>query len=149
MQWRTSQVGEGQKDTCIFVMAKHPTVGMVKTRLGKSLGHEKVAHLYLCFLRDTVEKLKCIDVPFFIYYTPDDKGVDFVRLFGDDLVYVPQMGDSLGERLHHGFKVSFERGFSSAIALASDVPDLPESVLGEALEALKDFDSVIVLAIRR
>ncbi len=124
-------------------MAKYPTAGMVKTRLGESIDAEKVAHLYLCFLRDTIEKVDSLGVPFFIYYTPVDKIADFKRLFGNDHDYLPQMGDDLGERLNNGFVKSFENGFTSAIALASDVPDLPEALLDEALKKLTEYDSVI------
>jgi rSAM/selenodomain-associated transferase 1 len=124
-------------------MAKYPAVGMVKTRLGESIGAEKGAHLYLCFLRDTIEKVNSLSVPFFIYYTPEDKITDFKRLFGNDLGYLPQRGDDLGERLYNGFVKSFENGFTSAIALASDVPDLPKAILDEALKKLTENDSVI------
>ena len=124
-------------------MAKLPTVSKVKTRLGVSMGHEKATHLYMWFLKDTVEKVKRVGVPFFICYTPDDKQEHFERLLGESLTYVPQVGDDLGERLYHGFVKSSKMGYLSAIALASDTPDLPESILDEAVMKLKEFDSVI------
>jgi hypothetical protein len=129
--------------SCIFIMAKYPAVGEVKTRMGKSMGYEEAAYLYLCFLRDTVEKVSGLGVPFFIYYTPDDRMKEFQHLLGDDLIYVPQVGADLGERLFNGFKLSSEMGYTSAIALASDAPDLPGSILDEAVTKLDEFDSVI------
>ena len=129
--------------TCFFIMAKYPAVGMVKTRLGESIDPEKVAHLYLCFLKDTVEKVNRLGVPFFIYYTPDDKKEYFERLFGNNPSYLPQMGDDLGERLYNGFKKIFRQGYDSAIALASDTPDLPEAILDESLKKLTEYNSVI------
>jgi hypothetical protein len=124
-------------------MAKYPAVGMVKTRLGESIGPENVVHLYLCFLKDTVEKVSRLGVPFFIYYTPDDKKEYFERLFGINPSYLPQMGDDLGERLYNGFKKLFGQGYDSAIALASDIPDLPEAILVESLRKLTEYNSVI------
>lgn len=124
-------------------MAKYPAVGRVKTRLCESIDPEKVAHLYLCFLKDTVEKVKGPGVPFFVYYTPDDKQEYFERLFGDNPGYLPQMGDDLGERLYNGFKTFFRQGYDSAIALASDIPDLPEAILYESLKRLTEYNSVI------
>lgn len=129
--------------TCIFIMAKYPTIGKVKTRLGKYLGKEEAARLYQCFLKDTVEKINYSGVPFFIYYTPADKKEGFEQLFGNNLTYVAQKGDDLGKRIYHGFKISLEKGFTSAIALGSDIPDLPESILNEAVKKLKEYDSVI------
>jgi rSAM/selenodomain-associated transferase 1 len=129
--------------SCIFIMAKYPAVGEVKTRMGKSMGNEEAANLYLCFLRDTVEKVNGLGVPLFIYFTPEDRREEFQRLLGNDLTYVPQEGDDLGERLFNGFKLSSEMGYTSAIALASDAPDLPGSILDEAVTKLDEFDSVI------
>ena len=34
-------------------------------------------------------------------------------------------------------------GYNSAIALASDIPDLPKSILDESLKKLEEYDSVI------
>ncbi len=130
-------------NTCFFIMAKYPTVGMIKTRLGESFNPEKVAQLYLCFLKDTVEKVNGLGVPVFIHYTPDDKKEYFERLFGNNLNYLPQMGDDLGERLYNGFKKIFGQGYDSAIALASDIPDLPEAILDESLKKLTEYNSVI------
>jgi len=124
-------------------MAKYPTVGNVKTRLGESLGHEETTNLYLCFLKDIIEKVNRLSVPFFIYFTPNNKKRDFERLLGNNLTYVPQIGDDLGQILYYGFRASLKMGYISAIALASDVPDLPESILDEAVLKLKTFDSVI------
>jgi rSAM/selenodomain-associated transferase 1 len=116
---------------------------MVKTRLGEFIDPEKVARLYLCFLKDTVKKVSRLGVPFFIYYTPDEKKEYFERLFGNNPSYLPQMGDDLGERLYNGFKELFRQGYDSAIALASDSPDLPEAILIESLKKLTEYNSVI------
>jgi hypothetical protein len=53
------------------------------------------------------------------------------------------MGDDLGEKLYNGFKKLFRRGYNSAIALASDIPDLPEAILDESLKKLTKYNSVI------
>ena len=107
------------------------------------MGHEETAQLYTCFLKDTVEKIKRLGFPFFIYYTPYEKKEELEHLLGDNLTYVPQEGVDLGERLYNGFKKSIKMGHPSAIALASDTPDLPESTLVNAGKKLGEFDSVI------
>jgi rSAM/selenodomain-associated transferase 1 len=84
-----------------------------------------------------------LGVPLFIYFTPEDRREEFQHLLGNDLTYVPQEGDDLGERLFNGFKLSSEMGYTSAIALASDAPDLPGSILNDAVTKLEEFDSVI------
>ncbi len=124
-------------------MAKYPKVGDVKTRLGKVMGYEEATRLYICFLKDTVEKVRQLETPFFIYYTLNDMEEDFKQLLGENLKYVSQKGADLGERLYNGFKVSSMMGYPASIALASDVPDLPVSILWDAVKKLKDFDSVL------
>ena len=124
-------------------MARYPNVGSVKTRLGESLGHEEATNLYLCFLKDIIEKVNRLSVPFFIYFTPKNKMEDFELLLGNNLTYVPQIGDDLNQILYNGFRTSLKMGYNSSIALASDIPDLPESILNEAVLKLKTFDSVI------
>ena len=124
-------------------MAKYPTVGDVKTRLGETIGYEEATKFYKCFLKDMVEKVRQLETPFFIYYTPDDKEEDLKQLLGENLKYVPQKGADLGERLYNCFKVSSKMGYPATIALASDVPDLPVSLLREAVKKLKVYDSVL------
>ena len=124
-------------------MAKYPIIGDVKTRLGETMGYEEATKLYICFLKDTIAKVRQLAIPFFIYYTPENMEAEFMQLFGEDLDYVPQSGANLGERLYNGFKVSSKIGYAAAIALASDVPDLPASILRVAVEKLSDYDSVL------
>jgi rSAM/selenodomain-associated transferase 1 len=124
-------------------MAKYPTVGDVKTRLGETMGYEEATRLYICFLKDVVEKVRQLETPYFIYYTPDGLEKEFKQLLGEDHTFVPQKGEDLGVRLFNGFKDSSKMGYPAAIALASDVPDLPVSILGEALDKLKTHDSVL------
>lgn len=124
-------------------MTKYPVVGDVKTRLGKKIGQREAADLYKCFLLDIVEKVKALDTPFFIYYTPLGKEADFKTLLGKDFEFLPQTGSNLGERLYNGFKKSAERGYSSALALASDIPDLPLSILKDAVYKLETNEAIL------
>lgn len=124
-------------------MAKYPVVGDVKTRLGKTMGYEEAADLYICFLKDTVEKVRKLGAPFFVYYTPDGMEEEFKELLGEDLDYLPQVGADLGERLYNGFKASSQMGYPGAVALASDVPDLPVEILRETVGKLREYDCVI------
>lgn len=124
-------------------MTKYPTVGDVKTRLGESMGYDEAAKLYKCFLKDTVEKVKQLGIPFFVYYTPDDMEEKFKQLLGENLEYVPQKGVDLGERLYNGFKTSALMEYPAAIALASDVPDLPVSILRKSVKKLESYESVL------
>lgn len=124
-------------------MAKYPIVGNVKTRLGEAIGYKEATELYLCFLKDIVEKVTQLGTPFFIYHTPSGMGEEFKKLLGEEKLYVPQKGVDLGERLHNGFKESLKLGYSGAIALASDIPDLPQTLLRNAVNGMESNESVL------
>ncbi len=128
---------------CIVLFARFPENGKVKSRLAATYGAEFVMHLYDNFVADTLDKVKGTGVPFIIAFDPPDKEDDMRRHFGRDHVYMPQEGNHLGTRMHLAFCRCFARGFDSAILIGSDIPDLPEEILAEALSSLEDHDMAI------
>ena len=63
--------------------------------------------------------------------------------FGDDLRYVPQAGQTLGDRLHSAFVEAFEAGCKRAVTIGSDCPGITEARLAEAFEALDRAELVL------
>ena len=85
------------------IFAKAPIAGQVKTRLCPPLTHEHAAELFRCFLLDTVERMCSLEtVQVFLAITPADSEPLFRQLFHQMIPfpvrYLPQRGDSLGER---------------------------------------------------
>ncbi len=124
-------------------MAKYPEVGLVKTRLSRDITPESAAQLYECFLKDILTTLENTNIPVIIYFTPAEKEGQIKELLGKGYEYEPQVGINLGERLFCGFQAATKRGYSSAIALASDVPDIPEYIFEKARKALVNHEAVI------
>jgi len=56
---------------------------------------------------------------------------------------MPQIGDDLGARMENAFIRIFSEGFSSAVLIGSDLPDLPAAIIREAFDALTKSDAVI------
>lgn len=131
------------QDACILLFVKYPEKGKVKIRLTADLNAETVLSLYQCFVHDTLETVKKIDIHFFICYTPADKLEEFQRWLGSTLRFHPQIGNDLGERMKTCFTTVFEKGFKRVILIGSDSPDLPEDYITEAFSLLQAKDVVL------
>jgi len=130
-------------DSCILIFVKLPEKGSVKTRLAKDLGHDFVQTLYRNFVLDLLETLAKVKWPIIIYFHPPESKAAVSRWLGGSYLYVPQNGSDLGERMKNAFKDVFERGFSRAVIIGSDIPDLKISILDMAFNSLHANDMVI------
>ena len=130
--------------TCLIVFAKNPIPNQVKTRLIPALSPEQAAALYTAFLTDWCETLaKLHGVDRVIAYTPPEAQPDLQALLGDDVIYMPQMGTDLGERLASATHWAAEQGYTKILLVGSDSPTLPISYISEALTRLDSADTVI------
>jgi len=130
-------------DSCILIFVKLPEKGSVKTRLAKDLDHGFVQTLYRNFVLDMLETLAKVKWPIIIYFHPPESGNAISKWLGGNYLYVPQNGSDLGERMKNAFKDAFERGFSRAVIIGSDIPDLKISILEMAFNSLHANDIVI------
>ena len=130
--------------TCLTVFAKQPMPNGVKTRLVPPLSPEQAATLYKAFLTDWCEALtELADVDIVIAYTPPEAQPDLQALIGDDAIYIPQVGDDLGERLTSATQWATEHGYIKILLVGSDSPTLPISYISEAITLLNTRDIVI------
>lgn len=85
------------------VFCKYPTAGKVKTRLGKSVGQEKAAEIYLGLLGFFFSKvLSRLDRNHFSVYWLCDPGTpqkEYEGIFVNSFPILMQTGSNLGERL--------------------------------------------------
>jgi len=130
-------------DSCILFFVKLPEKGSVKTRLAKDLGHGFVQTLYRNFVFDMLDTLAEANLPIIVYFHPPESGAAVSKWLGKNYTYAPQKGVDLGERMKNAFADVFADGFSKAIILGSDLPDLQNVVLDAAFSALDLNDSVI------
>ena len=130
--------------TCLIVFAKNPVPNQVKTRLIPTLSPEQAAALYTAFLTDWCETLaKLSDVDLVIAYTPIEARLDLQALIGDDVIYIPQIGTDLGERLTSATRWATEQGYAKILFVGSDSPTLPVSYISQAITLLDSRDTVI------
>ncbi len=129
---------------CIIVFVKNPVPGQVKTRLIPYLSPEQAASLYQTFLIDWCNALSTISTAHrVIAYTPPE-GLDALQtLIGEDPVYIPQVGASLGQRLIAAARWACDQEYTKFLFVGSDSPTLPTQYVERALDLLESRDIVI------
>lgn len=129
--------------TSLFVFVKKPVPGVVKTRLGKTIGDENAARLYRAMAETCIKRFQAIpNTNCTAYFDPPEEAQFFSDWFGAGVEYLPQCGGDLGDRLKHGFSLLLQET-PRAIALGSDSPDLPIDYLKQILESLQNHDVAI------
>lgn len=123
----------------LVVVAKHPEVGRVKTRLAKSVGAVAACELYRAFLRDIVSRFDGGDYAFFIAYTPPDAPFD---AYG--AASFAQVGETLNDRLRAIFERQRGR-YRATLVLSSDSPHVSAAWIDAGFALLEREDIDIVL----
>jgi rSAM/selenodomain-associated transferase 1 len=130
--------------SALFVMAKAPRPGQVKTRLCPPLDHGTAARLYRCFLLDVLDLVAAVPgVDPVVAYTPAEARPAFAHLVTGRFHLVPQAGADLGARLENTFRVLFQQGYQRVAAVSTDSPDLPPEYLREAFRHLERSSVVL------
>jgi uncharacterized protein len=126
-----------------LLFIKAPVKGLVKSRLAAVLGEDTALELYRRFVLDILDTLDRTGMPVRVCYAPPDNGGAVTGWLGPVRQYQPQEGSDVGQRMENAFRHAFSGGFSRAILIGSDIPDLPAPLLSEAAAALLTQDAVI------
>ncbi|MCK4753412.1 MAG: TIGR04282 family arsenosugar biosynthesis glycosyltransferase [Planctomycetes bacterium] len=131
-------------DSCVIFFVKYPTAGRVKTRLAEQVGEKEATRIYESFVVDLLATLRNLNVRSIrIFFNPPEAREQFCQWLGEEHFYVQQEGSDLGEKMKNAFRFVFAEGFSKAVVIGSDSPDLPEDFLKQGFKALDDCDAVI------
>lgn len=126
-------------DRALIVVAKRPANGQTKTRLTPALSHAQAVSLYTCLLLDTLDLMTQVeDVEHILAYAPDNAEGYFRDRVPSCFKLYPQVGQSLGERLHHILSHCLSLGYRQAVVMDSDSPTLPPAYLRQAFAMLDD-----------
>ncbi|HEU5440612.1 MAG TPA: TIGR04282 family arsenosugar biosynthesis glycosyltransferase [Ktedonobacterales bacterium] len=139
--------------SALLMVARVPSAGQTKTRLGAVIGHEQAATLYGAFLADLgarfSEAAARDSYDLYWYYAAPagaderDSERDFARWVPPAARLLRQEGADLGERLWNGFQALHARGYERIVVLGSDSPQIPAARVREAFDALTTHDAVI------
>lgn len=133
-----------ERRQALFVMAKDPRAGQVKTRLCPPLTPETAARLYQCFLADVLDLVAGVPgADPVVAFSPPEAREEFARRTSGRFQLVPQEGTDLGARLENTFRVLFQQGYERVAAVSTDSPDLPMQYLADAFARLDDAAVVL------
>ena len=131
-------------DRCLAVFVRDPEPGKVKTRLAKAYGDPFAAELYGYFVDDLLEALAPGSYHLEIFFTPAEREMEIRQRFGKRFCYTLQEGKGLGDRMERAFRCCFVKGFSTAILIGSDFPDLTAEVIEQAFQTLENGQDAVV-----
>jgi rSAM/selenodomain-associated transferase 1 len=129
----------------VILMTKAPHPGFVKTRLMPTLNALEASSLASCFASDTVATAQRVVNNVIIAYTPQTGRTILEPLLPDDLLWLEQKGEDLGERLEGVIRNANRMDFDPLIILGTDSPTLPASFITTALEALTSGEADVAL----
>ena len=134
----------------LAIFAKAPIPGEVKTRLCPPLTPDEAATLHGSFVLDMLEQTKravvTLQLPCDRYLAcAPASNLVFFKIMEErqGVRLLDQVGEDLGQRMHHTFIDLFAKGYKQVILVGTDVPTLPLSVYQEALAILSRSDVVL------
>jgi rSAM/selenodomain-associated transferase 1 len=138
-----SEINKG----CILFFIKAPKQTTVKSRLAEAVGAVTARELYRNFVLDMLDTLSAITAggryDLWVCFHPPEAGQEIRAWLGSSYNCVPQQGSDLGERMQNAFLAGFAAGYSRAILLGSDTPDLTSEIINEGLSRLTTHPAVI------
>jgi len=126
----------------LYVIARAPRVGFAKTRLGRTIGHERAIVLYRAFLRDLAMRFSRSSFAPGWFVTPADAWPEISSLIGEPGRVLFQGEGDLTERQRELFQGAASRGEQRTVLIASDSPHLAVEVVEEAFRRLDRQDLV-------
>ena len=135
----------------MLIAAREPAPGMAKTRLGATIGMAPAAALYAAFLVDLAARFTpCQDQEweFDVGWAFTPANVDFANVLqriGCDppppaIRFVAQHGEGWDVRQANILTWATEQGYERTVLIGSDSPQLPFTVVRDAVAALADHD---------
>lgn len=127
----------------LYIAAKSPLAGNVKTRLGPALGEAGAADLYRSFLRDLA--CRFANAPFPVsWFVEPGSWPEIAGVVGDGWSGVVEQGPGdWSERQSALFRGAFARGEQPVVLIASDSPQLPADEIVRAFDLLERRDVVL------
>lgn len=129
------------KTDALIIFTRNPLLGKVKTRLAKTIGDEKALAIYKDLLAHTKLTTQSLDCDLFVFY---DKKIEENDIWSNEIYHKSvQSGENLGEKMQNAFQNLFKSGYQKCIIIGSDLFDLKEQNILQALKLLEKNEVVI------
>ncbi|MCF6275488.1 MAG: TIGR04282 family arsenosugar biosynthesis glycosyltransferase [Robiginitomaculum sp.] len=123
----------------LFIFAKAPRLGKVKTRLAADIGHVHAVRIYRAMTAKILREMQDPRWDTVLYVTPDNcADASFGGLWPRDMPRFTQNGGGLSERSARLFR---QKG--PVITIGTDIPTMKRSDIAAGFKALKHNEAVI------
>lgn len=126
----------------IIIFTRVPIPGQTKTRMMPVLSPKECARLHQCFLKDIYRECVQTGADLFVCFTPENQEKMLIPIFGQQVKYVPQQGEGLGERMYVAIERVLQGGYDACILIGTDIPELRHQYLERAFAVLEKKDVV-------
>jgi hypothetical protein len=124
----------------LMVFVKYPTPGSVKQRLAQHLGNKRAAEIYKKIAETIVQKVapaSSEDYILEIYFSPQEDEKLMRQWLAENEYFSPQQGSDLGARMSNAFSHAFAAGYTKALLIGSDCPDISRDIITQSFDMLK------------
>lgn len=133
------------KKQALILFTRLPEAGRVKTRMMPRLSGEECAELQWAMLEDISSSLSGAEGDLFVFYAPPEspRALKRLRELLGSAEYQQQLGEGLGERMHHAFTHVFKQGYDACLLMGSDIPFVSRWDITAAWQELYGRDVVL------
>lgn len=114
---------------------------MVKSRLALHLGKERAAEIYRVIaetvMANVTSRTTENDYDAILCYSPETAEQAFKEWFLQHHLFSPQQGSDLGARMSNAFSHAFAAGYTKALLIGSDCPDISRDSITQSFDMLK------------
>jgi uncharacterized protein len=129
----------------LLLFTRYAQAGQCKTRLIPALGSQGAAKLHQHLTERMVEEAITLQNEHIADLTIHYHGAsgETMAAWLGPLSFYPQPEGDLGQRMATAFSTAFAEGAPAAILFGTDIPDLSNAILRQALTTLEDVSTVI------
>ena len=133
-------------ENLLMVFVKYPTPGAVKQRLAQHLGSDRAAEIYKKIAETIVQKVapaSSEDYILEIYFSPQEDEKLVRQWLAENECFSSQQGSDLGARMSNAFLHAFAAGYTKALLIGSDCPDISRDIITQSFDMLKSKHIVL------
>lgn len=137
---------DNSKNNALIIFTREPEPGKTKTRLMPYFSPEQCAGLHRCMIKDISKEMKKSDAAIIVAYTcgSDSGKPAFLRkIMGRKALFIKQRGADIGARMQNAISDALDLGYSKAVLIGTDIPEISSETINLSLTVLDDKDVVL------